>query len=122
MKYVLILCVITLATVAYAQPQCVGCPSEVKGDKLKQSEETLNKSLSKLAAGDGPTYKLVKINSATTQVVSGSKDVINADLKDENDKTKTCDITIWSQPWLENGIEVTFNCPGEPKVVKKHSA
>ena len=57
MKYVLIFCVITLATVAYARPQCPGCPSEVKGDRLKQSEETLNKSLSKLAAGDGPTYK-----------------------------------------------------------------
>lgn len=57
MKFVLILCVIALATVAYAHPQCAGCPSEVQGDKLKHSEETLNKSLSKLAAGDGPTYK-----------------------------------------------------------------
>lgn len=41
---------------------------------------------------------------------------------DNDEKIKTCDIEIWSQPWLKNGIEVTFNCPGEEKLVKKHSA
>ncbi|XP_037816883.1 sarcocystatin-A-like [Lucilia sericata] len=123
MKYVLILCLISLATFAYGNPEsCVGCPVKVTGNDIKKSEEVLNKSLTKLAAGDGPVYKLVKINSASRQIVSGSKDVINADLMDENEKVKTCDIEIWSQPWLDNGIEVTFNCPGEEKLVKKHSA
>ncbi|KAM7361017.1 sarcocystatin-A-like [Cochliomyia hominivorax] len=119
MKYVFVLCLFGLATYASAA-SCPGCISDVKD--LKKTEEVLNKSLAKLAAGEGPVYKLVKINSATTQVVSGSKDVINADLKDKDDNVKTCDIEIWSQPWLENGIQVTFNCPGEEKVVRKHSA
>ncbi|KAI8118430.1 Sarcocystatin-A [Lucilia cuprina] len=107
----------------YGYPEsCAGCPVKLTGNDIKISEDVLNKSLTKLAAGDGPVYKLVKINSASRQVVSGSKYVINADLMDENEKVKTCDIEIWSQAWLENGIQVTFDCPGEEKLVRKHSA
>lgn len=62
-----------------------------------------------------------RINSATKQVVAGHKYQINADLIDSDEKSKNCDVTIWSQPWLENGIEVTFECEGEEKLIKKHS-
>ncbi|XP_065371593.1 sarcocystatin-A-like [Calliphora vicina] len=85
------------------------------------AEKALQLSLEKLAAGDGPHLRLEKIHSATTQIVSGSKYRINADFIDSDEKTKNCDVTIWSQPWLENGIEVTFECKGEEKLVKKHS-
>lgn len=60
-----------------------------------------------------------KIISVTRQVVAGNKYVYEAELI-EGDNTKKCNVEIWSQPWLENGIEVTFNCP-DGKVVKKHS-
>ncbi|XP_073817230.1 sarcocystatin-A-like [Musca autumnalis] len=83
-------------------------------------EKDLNNSLSKLAAGDGPNYKLLKIYSASTQVVAGSLTRIEADLLDENGKVKRAKISIWSRPWLPNGIEVTFECDGEPTVVKSH--
>lgn len=65
-------------------------------------------------------HRLGKIISATRQVVSGSKYVYEAELI-QGEKTKTCNVEIWSQPWLPNGIQVTFNCP-DGKVVKKHSA
>ncbi|XP_023293227.2 sarcocystatin-A-like [Lucilia cuprina] len=84
------------------------------------AEKALLLSLSKLAAGDGPYLRLEKIHSATTQIVSGSKYQINADFIDNDEKLKNCDVTIWAQPWLEKGIQVTFECVGEEKVVIKH--
>ncbi|XP_023167243.2 sarcocystatin-A-like [Drosophila hydei] len=98
----------------------LGGVSELSGSELKEAEETLNNSLAKLASGDGPNYKLGKIIKATHQVVSGSKYVYDVELIDGS-TTKTCNVEIWSQPWLENGIQVTFNCP-DGQVVKKHSA
>ncbi|XP_061395229.1 sarcocystatin-A-like [Musca vetustissima] len=83
-------------------------------------EKALNNSLSKLAGGDGPNYKLVKIYSASKQVVSGTLTRIEADLMDENGQIKRFKISIWSQPWLKNGIKVTFECDGEPAVVRSH--
>lgn len=64
-------------------------------------------------------FRLGKIISVTRQVVAGNKYVYEAELI-EGDSTKKCNVEIWAQPWLENGIEVTFNCP-DGKVVKKHS-
>lgn len=61
-----------------------------------------------------------KIISAKSQVVAGIKYVYEVELI-EGEKTKTCTVEIWSQPWLENGVQVTFNCP-DGTVVKKHSA
>ncbi|TDG43077.1 hypothetical protein AWZ03_010493 [Drosophila navojoa] len=91
---------------------------ELSGDDLKEAEQILNDSLAKLASGDGPNYKLGKIIKATRQVVSGSKYIYDVELIEGNN-TKVCNVKIWSQPWLENGIEVTFNCP-DGQVVKKH--
>ncbi|XP_013114797.1 sarcocystatin-A-like [Stomoxys calcitrans] len=88
---------------------------------LKKVEDDLKVSLSKLAAGDdGPHYTLGKIYSATVQIVQGTKTKIVADLIDRNGKTKKCGVTIWSRPWLPNGIQVTFDCDGEPQVVRTH--
>ncbi|TDG43079.1 hypothetical protein AWZ03_010495 [Drosophila navojoa] len=98
----------------------LGGVTELSGADLKEAENTLNNSLSKLASGDGPNYKLGKIIKATRQVVSGTKYVYDVELI-EGSKTKVCNVEIWSQPWLENGIQVTFNCP-DGQVVKKHSA
>ncbi|XP_030376202.1 sarcocystatin-A-like [Scaptodrosophila lebanonensis] len=99
-----------------------GAPRVLTGDDLKDAENTLNSSLQKLASGDGPNYQLGKIISATRQVVSGSLYKYEVELVDGNKATKKCNVSIWSQPWLDNGIEVSFECPGEDKVVKKHSA
>ncbi|EDW80833.1 uncharacterized protein Dwil_GK11352 [Drosophila willistoni] len=95
--------------------------SKLEGDRLKEAEQTLNNSLSKLASGDGPSYKLGKIISATHQVVAGSKYVYEVELIDGESKTKQCNVQIWSRPWETNGTEVTFNCPSEPQVVKSHA-
>lgn len=46
---------------------------------------------------------------------------IVADLITEDGMNKRFNISIWSQSWLRDGIEITFECEGEPMVVKKHS-
>ncbi|XP_073820258.1 sarcocystatin-A-like [Musca autumnalis] len=106
---------------AYAtQPPIAGGVSPVTD--FTEVEEELKTSLSKLAAGDGPNYKLGKVYSASRQVVEGHLTRIVADLIDEEEHTKKCNVSIWSRPWLENGIEVTFQCGREPELKKKHSA
>ncbi|XP_060649761.1 sarcocystatin-A-like [Drosophila nasuta] len=108
-------------SLAFASAQ-VGVPggvTELSGDDLVSATNVLNNSLEKLASGDGPNYKLGKVISARRQVVSGTKYIYEVELVSEN-STKTCNVKIWSQPWLPNGNEVTFDCP-DGKVVKTHN-
>ncbi|XP_073817222.1 sarcocystatin-A-like [Musca autumnalis] len=89
---------------------------------LTEVEKQLRMSLSRLESGEGPHYKLRKVHKATRQVVAGSLTKIYADLEDATGKIKPCKVSIWSRPWLPKGIEVTFECDGEPKTVRKHDA
>lgn len=68
------------------------------------------------------TCSLSKILSATSQVVSGFKNDYSVELIDNQGATKVCQVDIWSQSWLPNGIQVTFRCPNEPELVRKHDA
>ncbi|XP_073820262.1 sarcocystatin-A-like [Musca autumnalis] len=122
---------ITLLAVTFvssnAQPsgklQPRGAVRQLEGEGLKDAEETLEFSLKKLASGENAIhYKLAKLHSATKQTVSGSLYRINADIIDDEEKTKNCDVNIWSRAWLENGIEVTFNCKSGEKFTRHHSA
>ncbi|KAH8417970.1 hypothetical protein KR222_009682 [Zaprionus bogoriensis] len=97
-----------------------GGVTPLSGNDLVEAEHTLNDSLIKLASGDGPNYKLGNIIWATRQVVAGIKYVYEVELI-EGSQSKVCNVEILSQPWLENGIRVTFNCP-DGKIVKSHSA
>ena len=101
----------------------VGGVLPLEGKEIQQAEKDLENSLTKLAAGDGPQYKISKVHSATRQTVAGSLTKMNVDLIDKNNTVKkNCKVTIWSRPWIAaDGIEVTFDCEGEEKVVKKHS-
>ncbi|KAM7363086.1 sarcocystatin-A-like [Cochliomyia hominivorax] len=120
MKFVLILC-LTIITTVSGRPGCPGCVSRLTGNRLKDAEMTLIYSLNKLAECDGPYYRLVKVNSAFVQVVAGIRHIIIADLIDNNSQqSKTCRVTIWSQPWMPNGTEVNFDCPGEEKITRRH--
>ncbi|XP_061392113.1 sarcocystatin-A-like, partial [Musca vetustissima] len=100
-----------------------GVKQLVAGD-LDEAKEALESSFKHLKKGEnGADYKIKQINSASKQVVSGILYTINADIIVGDDKeTKNCDVKIWSQPWLENGIKVTLNCEKEDEVVFKHSA
>ncbi|XP_005182863.1 sarcocystatin-A [Musca domestica] len=117
MKFLVVAFFAVLA-IAKANEFCAGCVTTVTDDKgLERATNTLNNSLKKLAAGEGPHYKLVKINSATSQVIRGHLFRINADLEDENGHTKTCDIKI-----IEfTDVNITFNCPEEQEVSRTHS-
>lgn len=62
------------------------------------------------------------MKSASTQVVAGSLDKFVAELSNASDEKKICEIEIWSQSWnKKDGVQVTFKCPDEPTLVKKHA-
>uniref|UniRef100_A0A034WRI9 Sarcocystatin-A n=1 Tax=Bactrocera dorsalis TaxID=27457 RepID=A0A034WRI9_BACDO len=119
--FVLFGCVIAVV-LAMPNEQILGGVSQLSGEDLKQAQEELKNSLTKLATGDGPAYKISKVNSASSQVVSGTLYKFNVDLISGNNEVKNCNVEIWSQPWLPEGIQVTFDCEGEEKIVRKHSA
>ncbi|XP_037942430.1 sarcocystatin-A-like [Teleopsis dalmanni] len=121
MKLLFLLCLTIVLVVAEDEPAADEIET-LTGDQLTSAQEYLEKSLAKIAAGDGPKYKLSKVISATQQVVSGILYKFKTELIDDKKTTKTCDVSISGQPWLENGIEVTFECEGEEKLLKKYSA
>ncbi|XP_016991181.1 sarcocystatin-A-like [Drosophila rhopaloa] len=115
-------CVLVSATpLGFGAPR-IGGPRTLEGEDLVKAQEVLQASLTKLDDGEGPHYRISKIRSASTQVVSGFLNTYSVELTDNFGATKVCDVEIWSQSWLPNGIQVTFDCPNEPKLVKKHSA
>ncbi|XP_068156973.1 cathepsin F isoform X1 [Drosophila tropicalis] len=87
----------------------------------KQAEAQLQHTLDKLTAGEGPHYKIVKVYSATRQVISGTLTRIDADLIDGNEEQHRCIVEIWAQPWLDRGHEITFKCRNQPIVLARHS-
>ncbi|XP_075144534.1 sarcocystatin-A-like [Haematobia irritans] len=114
MKIAFVVVLAVLAVVKAEDVPCLGCESTLSPEK---AAATLNNSLNKLTAGEGPHYKLVKINRASSQVVQGMYYRINADLMDEHNHTKTCDIDIVDF----NDVKVTFKCPDEPEVQRTHA-
>ncbi|XP_017485607.1 PREDICTED: sarcocystatin-A-like isoform X2 [Rhagoletis zephyria] len=100
----------------------LGGETSLTGKDLDEAKEVLQTSLTKLAAGeDGPKFEILELQSATRQVVSGSLYKYVVKLADENGAAKACTVKIWSQPWLDNGIQVTFKCDGQDEVVRNHS-
>ncbi|KAH8250093.1 hypothetical protein KR026_004896, partial [Drosophila bipectinata] len=90
----------------------------LEGAELEKAKDTLRSSLEKLASGDGPSYQVVKVKSATSQVVSGSLEKFEVELSNGSDN-KDCIVSIWSQPWLkENGTQLTIECKNEGKIEK----
>uniref|UniRef100_A0A1A9ZT11 Cystatin domain-containing protein n=1 Tax=Glossina pallidipes TaxID=7398 RepID=A0A1A9ZT11_GLOPL len=91
-------------------------------ESVVMAENELKGSLAKIAASTGPKYRVARINSAYTTAGKGTLTKYDADLIDERNRIKQCNITIWSRPWLENGVEVTFECDGEEVMVRKYDA
>ncbi|TMW46617.1 hypothetical protein DOY81_008303 [Sarcophaga bullata] len=115
---------------AIAIPNYSGQPTgkrikELTADELKEGEEALPLSLSKLSEEDKDfKLKLVKIHSGTKERIKGfgMRFKLKVDFTDGNDdKVKACDFTILSQPKRVNGIELTFECEGQDKIFKTHS-
>ncbi|KAH8408962.1 hypothetical protein KR009_004560 [Drosophila setifemur] len=124
MFVVKILILLTACVLASAVPQglgAVGAPRELQGEELVNAQKDLESSLLKLAAGSGPNYRISKVYRATYQVVSGSSTKFSVELIDNEGATKTCDVDIWNQSWLPDGIQVTFRCPNQPEIVRVHS-
>ncbi|XP_039964203.1 sarcocystatin-A-like [Bactrocera tryoni] len=89
-----------------------GEATKLSGDELTAAVGTLETALSKLSTGDGPSYKISKVNSASKQVVAGISYRYNVDLTDEDKNVKNCNVQIWSRQWLKNGNQVTVVCSG----------
>lgn len=108
----------------------LGAPSDATKDPemVTIAKQTLVKLDSKSSHDN--KYKIVKIHSASRQVVSGflfklKVDIIESDcLKNDNKDSslcgekeaavpKTCDIVIWDQSWLPQGTETNVTCDQE---------
>ncbi|XP_061388740.1 sarcocystatin-A-like [Musca vetustissima] len=111
MKFVILLLLLFTAVYVTAGPPCLVCQKSLNDT----AAAILSDSLNKLAKREGPTYKLLKIHSASTEVVRGLLYKINADLSDQNNNMKTCDIEIFDF----KDVTVTIKCPGEDVVKKK---
>ncbi|KAH8291982.1 hypothetical protein KR054_002860, partial [Drosophila jambulina] len=82
----------------------------------------LQGSLNKLTEGEGPHYEIVKVYSASRQVVSGTLTRIDADLIDGSGAQHRCIVEIWSQVWTKTPThDITFNCRNQPVVQARHS-
>ncbi|CAD6992825.1 sarcocystatin-A [Ceratitis capitata] len=99
----------------------LGGSKTLSGWKLRVAVKALENSLSKLAAGDGPSYKISKVYSVSQQVVAGVINKYNVDLVNGVNEVKNCNIQIWSREWLPNGKVLTVNCDGESKVEIKYN-
>ncbi|XP_020798484.1 cystatin-like protein [Drosophila serrata] len=94
----------------------VGGKKVLEGDERKEAIDRLDAALATLATGDGPSYKAINVKSVTGQVVSGSLNVYEVELKNGDDK-KDCTVEIWSQPWLkENGTNIKIKCGDEGEI------
>ncbi|KAM8701464.1 hypothetical protein ACLKA7_000088, partial [Drosophila subpalustris] len=87
----------------------------------KQAEEQLQTTLDKLTAGEGPSHRIVKVYTASRQIVSGTLTRTDADLIDGDDEQHRCIVEIWAMPWITNGHEVTFKCRNRPAITARHS-
>uniref|UniRef100_A0A1B0B4W9 Uncharacterized protein n=1 Tax=Glossina palpalis gambiensis TaxID=67801 RepID=A0A1B0B4W9_9MUSC len=103
------------------------------------AENELKTSVAKIAASTGEMFlnesrqinehllkliliRVARINTAYTTAGKGTLAKYDAALIDERNRIKQCIITIRSRPWLENGVEVTFECDGEEIMVRRHNA
>ncbi|KAH8294015.1 hypothetical protein KR054_007308 [Drosophila jambulina] len=112
--YLLGLVLLSLAAFAAAQDDLVvGGVRQLEGDERKEAINRLDAALATLATGDGPSYKAINVKSVTTQVVAGSLNTYEVELKNGNDK-KDCTVKIWIQSWQkENGTNIRIKCGDE---------
>ncbi|XP_013114796.2 sarcocystatin-A [Stomoxys calcitrans] len=104
MKLVIIFILATLAVVNGFM--CAGCPSQMDPE---QAKEVLNNTLNKVATLGGPNYSVGKIYTASSQITSGVKYRMNADLLNDSNQSVGCDVVI--ERTAATGItKVTFNC------------
>ncbi|KAH8361104.1 hypothetical protein KR200_007181 [Drosophila serrata] len=115
--FILGLVLLSLAAfVAADDVPVVGGKRVLEGDERKEAIDRLDAALATLATGDGPSYKAINVKSVTGQVVSGSLNVYEVELKNGDDK-KDCTVEIWSQPWLkENGTNIKIKCGDEGEI------
>ncbi|KAH8311165.1 hypothetical protein KR044_004647 [Drosophila immigrans] len=114
--YLTILAVVCASLCEGAYPRRGG-KRELFGDELTAAVDRLDATLAKLATGDGPSYKAVKVSKVTTQVVSGSLETYTVELQN-GDASKQCEVSIWSQPWLDkNGTNIKIECAGDDSKV-----
>lgn len=97
----------------------VGAPSKLEGEDLEKARNLLMDTLIDLRGQeDGADLDLVRIVSATVQVVAGKKYIIRAEFKNaensENDIPKSCDITLYHRTWTGER-ETNFSCDDQTK-------
>lgn len=100
----------------------VGGAREIDENELHTITPLLSESLDQLKGqSDGAELNLVRIISASVQVVAGKKYNIRAEFENPHSQTRTsCKVSLWHQPW-SGYRETKFECDdaNKYKVIKK---
>ncbi|XP_016978267.1 cystatin-like protein [Drosophila rhopaloa] len=116
MKVIFVLS-LTLAVAVDAR-SALGAPKPLEGADLSAAKDLLTTTLTKVAAGDGPSYQVVNVISVSSQLVAGSLHKFQTELSNGSDN-KECIVKIWNRPWLAaKGIStnVKIQCKDEPEI------
>ncbi|ALC45435.1 CG8066 [Drosophila busckii] len=101
-----------------AEPMCGGISSQLSEDDMKRAVDLLNTSLENLSKGDGPSLKLVKVKSVTSQVVAGVLYRYTVDIC-QDDTVKEGHVEIWHRVWLEkDGTRITIKFENDENVIE----
>lgn len=100
----------------------VGGHREIDENELHTITPLLNESLDQLKGqSDGAELHLVRIISASVQIVAGKKYNIRAEFENPKSQERTsCKVSLWHQPW-SGYRETKFECDNANKynVIKK---
>lgn len=93
-----------------------GSPSEIDTND-EALLDLLNTHLKRLDTGSDASFELIKVDTATKQVVAGLSYKVKGVFRAGADEPKKCSIDIWTRPWIKGKKKLK----GIEKVSKKIS-
>lgn len=115
LKYLVVLVVCT-GVIDCGKHPIVGAPQDLEEGEFASVRPLLHESLNQLKGQeDGVELQLVRIISASEQVVAGKLYNVRAEFKHpSSDELKSCKVAIWQQPWIDF-CETKFECDDATK-------
>lgn len=77
-----------------------GGPFDLEFEKWDTLTQRINGHLTKLKEEQGHDFKLIKIRTAQSAIVSGWKYMAKGEFEKSNGEKVVCDSSIWEQPWI----------------------
>ncbi|KAL7042638.1 hypothetical protein ACKWTF_001228 [Chironomus riparius] len=91
--------------------QIPGAPSSIDSDD-DQVDLFLREAVDEVNGQEDPDYSIVRVISATSQVVAGLKYKIKAELL-VGESNVICDFEVWERAWIKDGRQVKIDCDNQ---------